>query len=81
MWPKRTYQVSKNELHVFKNLDKKEEAINILIQKLIAEVECVQQEREKWWQSVRKKYKIKDETVHIDINTGIINVVKSRSGG
>jgi len=75
------WEVSEDELSVFKDLDKRERAIDSLIQKLITEAEGVCEEREKWGRSRRKKYKITAETVHIDINTGIINVVKSKPGG
>ena len=80
MWFKRFYRVSEDELSGFRALDKREKAIGCLIQKLIAEAEEVCGQKENWWLRVRDKYRIKEETIHIDVNTGVITKAKKTSG-
>jgi hypothetical protein len=80
VWFKKSYRVSEGELAEYKALDKRMKAVDCLIDKLIAEAEEVCEQSENWWMRVRDKYGIKEETIRIDVGTGIITKVKKASG-
>lgn len=69
---KASYKITEDELLRFKSIDNRERAVDGLIQKLILEHELVCNQKERWWLKTREKYRIKEDTVYIDVDTGTI---------